>query len=75
MKLKPPYKKLYKTLNRALSHQFAKPPAFAHYPILPLRIALLGVSLDTWLIKRYCILIRKIKLSNRYMNVSLGALR
>ena len=55
-------------MNRALSHQFAKPPAFAYYPILPLRIALLGVSLDTWLIKRYCILIRRIKLSNFIQN-------
>jgi hypothetical protein len=75
VKLKSLYKKLYKTLNRALSHRFAKPPAFAHYPILPLRIALLGVSLDTWLIKRYCILIRRIKLSNRYINISPRALR
>jgi len=75
VKLKSLYKKLYKTLNRALSHQFAKPPAFAHYPILPLRIALLGVSFNTWLIKCYCILIRRIKLLNGYTNVSPRALQ
>ena len=46
-----------------------------YYPILPLRIALLGVSLDTWLIKRYCILIRRIKLLNGYMNISPRALQ
>jgi len=46
VKLKSLYKKLYKTLNWALSYQFAKPPAFAYYPILPLRVALLGISLN-----------------------------
>src|SRR5437016_661885 len=69
VKPKSPCKKLYKTLNRALSHQFANPPTFAHCLPLPLLVVLLGVSPDTWPIKPYCILIRRIKLSNIYANV------
>ena len=48
------------------------PPTFVHCLPLPLLIVLLGVSPNTWPIKPYYILIRRIKLLNRYTNVSPG---